>query len=223
MSRQVMVVGGGRLGAALAALLCEGGHRVTLLDSRPEVTARLADTLEGVGVIQGGESDPEVLRRAGARDADAIAAVTSADERNLVVASLARFEFAVPHTIARINDPANAWMYRPEMGVDVALNQADLMAHLVVEELSLGEMTTLLKLRRGQYALVEERIRPDALAASRPLSALSLPAQCALVAVLREGAVLLARPDLVLRADDEVLAIVHTEDAERLAAVLGPA
>jgi len=68
---------------------------------------------------------------------------------NSVITSLARFEFQVSRTIARINNPKNAWMFTPDMGVDVALNQADLMAHVIAEEMSLGDMMTLLKLRKG--------------------------------------------------------------------------
>jgi hypothetical protein len=75
-----------------------------------------------------------------------------AGETNLVITSLAKFEFNVPRTITRVNIPKNAWLFVPEMGVDVALNQADLIAHLIAEEMSLGDMMTLLKLRKGQYS-----------------------------------------------------------------------
>lgn len=88
-----------------------------------------------------------------------IVAVTGCDKTNLVVADLARFEFHVPTTVARVNNPKNRWLFSPEMGVDVCIDQANVIAHLLLEELSLGEMTTLLKLRKGQFALVERRGR----------------------------------------------------------------
>ena len=109
------------------------------------------------------------------------------------------------------------------MGVDVALNQADLLAHLIAEEMSLGDMMTLLKLRRGQYALVEEQVHPTALAAGKALHDLSLPTMCALTAIIRRGQLLLPRADLVLEAGDEVLAVVHTSQAGQLEALLGGA
>ena len=65
--------------------------------------------------------------------------------------------------IGRVNNPRNAWLFTPELGVDVALNQADIMAKLIEEEMSLGDMMTIMKLRRGKYSLVEERstrVRP---------------------------------------------------------------
>jgi trk system potassium uptake protein TrkA len=87
-------------------------------------------------VILGDGTDPTVLAAAAIRQADVVAAVTGADETNLVVTNLARFEFGVPRTIARVNMPRQSWMFAPVMGVDVALNQADLMAHLIAEEMS---------------------------------------------------------------------------------------
>jgi trk system potassium uptake protein TrkA len=75
-----------------------------------------------------------ILEGAGVRHADVVAAVTGADEVNLLVASLARFEFAVPRTLARVNTSANAWMFVPAMGVDVAIDQADVVAHLMAEQ-----------------------------------------------------------------------------------------
>ena len=73
-----------------------------------------------------------------------LAAVTEEDEANLVITSLAKFEFNVPRVIARVNNPKNAWLFNSEMGVDVALNQADILATLIAEEMSLGDMMTLL-------------------------------------------------------------------------------
>lgn len=222
MAMTVLVVGGGRVGAALTALLLDGGHRVTLIEAREAELPRLHRELPREVVVLGSGADPTVLAAAGIQQAQVVAAVTGADETNLVVAGLARFEFRAPRTIARINDPRHAWLFTPAMGVDVALNQADLLAHLIAEEMSLGDMLTLLKLRRGQYALVEERVHPQAVAAGRAIGALRLPAECALAAVIRGGQLLIPRADLILQPADEVLAVVHTAQAAELAGVLGP-
>jgi trk system potassium uptake protein TrkA len=171
--------------------------------------------------VHGNGTDPEVLESAGVRRAGTVVAVTDRDETNLVVTSLAKFEFGVPRTIARVNNPKNAWLYGEDMGVDVALNQADIMGHLVAEEMSLGEMMTLLKLRRGQYALVEEQVHPASAAAGRAVADLALPAACVLVGLLRGPDLVTPHGDTVLRAGDEVLAVVHSAAAPALAALLG--
>ena len=218
----VLIVGGGRIGGYLGSLLLEGGHHIRLIEVDPRRADRLGHELPRGVVMAGSGTDPGVLEAAGARRADSIVAVTERDETNLVVTSLARFEFAVPRTIARVNNPANAWLYTAEMGVDVALNQADIIGHLVAEEMSLGEMTTLLKLRRGSFALVEERVHPTSAAAGRQIADLALPSECILVGVLRESDVVTPHGDTILLPGDEVLAIVRTDVAPTLAGLLGP-
>jgi trk system potassium uptake protein TrkA len=222
MAMNVVIVGGGRVGAYLAALLLASGHRVTVIEASEAELTRLRRDLPPEVVRLGSGTDPAALEAAGIRQAQVVAAVTGLDETNLVVAGLARFAFGAPRTIARVNDPGHAWLFTPAMGVDVALNQAELLGHLIAEEMSLGDMLTLLKLRKGQYALVEERVHPLAAATDRPLGDLALPAECALAAVIRGGRLLIPRADLVLRPADEVLAVVHAAHAADLAALLGP-
>jgi trk system potassium uptake protein len=218
---KVLIVGGGEVGAYLASLLLTGGHEVTVIEIRREEMARLQLNLPLDAVIYGDGADPSLLEIAGIRQAQVVAAVTGADETNLVVTSLAKFVFAVPRTIARVHTPKHAWMFTSEMGVDVALNQADLLAHLIAEEMSLGDMMTLVKLRKGQYALVEEQVHAQALAAHKAVKDLALPSECILAAVIRGGQLLFPRNDLILKPADEVLAVVHTSQAAHLAALLG--
>lgn len=217
----VIIVGGGRVGAELAKLLIAGGHRVKLIERDDATATKLERALpEGV-VVRGDGTDPTLLERAGVRHAHVAAAVTGLDETNLVACGLARVAFRVPRTVARVNDPRHAWLFTPVVGVDVALDQAALMAHLIAEEMSLGEMMILRKLRRGAFALVEERVHPAARAANRHIDALDLPDGCSLVAVLRGGAILMPAADLVLRAEDEVLAVTPSAAAAALHALLG--
>jgi trk system potassium uptake protein TrkA len=221
--KYVLVVGGGKVGTYLASLLLADGYTVRVIEGNRAEISRLRQQLpEGVLVIGDG-TDPGVLEAAGVRKADVVAAVSRADETNLVITSLARFEFDVPRTIARVNTPKNAWLFTPEMGVDVALNQADLMAHLIAEEMSLGDMMTLLKLRRGQYSIVENRVNPGALAAGKRVRDLDLPHDCVLTAIIREGELIVPRGDVMVQPDDTVLALVHSSQLDRLASVLrGP-
>ena len=221
MARQVVIVGGGEVGTYLASLLLAGGHQVTVVERQGEDIARLQQELSTAVVMAGNGTDPAVLEAAGIRQAHVVAAVTGTDETNLVVTSLARFGFQVPRTMARVHTPKHAWMFTPAMGVDVALNQADVLAHLIAEEMSLGEMMTLLKLRKGQYALVEEQVHPRAPAVGTALCDLPLPSDCALTAIIRGGQLLIPRADLVLQPADEVLAVVHASQAAHLAALLG--
>jgi trk system potassium uptake protein len=217
----VIIIGGGKVGAYLSVLLLSEGHRIKVIEALREETARLQNDLPKDVIVLGSGTDPDILEAAGVYNADVVAAVTGEDENNLVATSLARYEFHVPRTIARINNPKNAWMFTSDMGVDVALNQADLMGHLIAEEMSLGDMMTLLKLRKGQFSLVEEKVDPGAVAAGKTVRDLSLPVRCVLVAVIRRGELNMPLSDFVLQPDDEVLAVVHADHVAELARLLG--
>ncbi len=218
-----IIVGGGQVGAYLASLLLAEGHQIKVIENRKDRIAILEKSIPAEMLILGSGSDPNVLDTAGIHRANVIAAVTGSDETNLVVCSLARLEFKVPRIIARVNNPRNAWLYTPEMGVDVALNQADLLAHLIAEEMSLGDMMTLLKLRKGLYSLVEEKVDPDSGANGRALRDLEIPPRCVLAAIIRKGELIVPRGDTILQTADEVLAVVHSAEKPQLAAILGPA
>jgi trk system potassium uptake protein TrkA len=218
----VIIVGGGKTGSSVAELLLKEKHRVVVVEHRLDIIERLREELPPASVFEGDASLPSVLEQAGVAEANVVAAVTGEDEANLVVCTLARFEYNVPRIIARVNNPKNAWLFTPEMGVDVALNEADMMAHLVAEEMSLGDMMTLLKFRKGQYALVEEKVHPLALAVGKAIRDLRLPPQCVLAAIIRKGELIIPKGDVLLQPADEVIALVHSSEAAALASLLGP-
>ena len=130
----VLIVGGGKVGATLATRLRAAQHQVKVIEIRHDHLEALGRDLPAESLVFGSGTDPDLLEAAGIRQVAAVAAVTGADETNLVVTSLARFEFGVPRTIARVNNPKNAWLFTAEMGVDVALDQADLIAGMIMEE-----------------------------------------------------------------------------------------
>jgi trk system potassium uptake protein TrkA len=218
----VIIVGGGNTGSYLAKLLLDRGHTVKVIEERPMVLEKIKLEIPPDFIIAGDGSSPQVLESAGVLKANVLAAVTGSDETNLVITSLARFEFNVPRVIGRINNPKNSWLFTPEMGVDVALNQADILARLVAEEMSLGDMMTLLKLRKGEYSLVEEKVHPLSPAANQNLRDLPIPSECVIVAVIRKNQLIIPHGQTILQPADEVLALVHASQVEQLAILLGP-
>ena len=209
----VIVVGGGNTGSELTKYLLEEGHTVRVIEERPMVLAKLANEIPPEVIITGDGSSPVLLEKAGIHKANVLAAVTGSDETNLVVTSLARFEFNVPRVLARINNSKNAWLFTPEMGVDVSLNQAEILSRLSVEEMSFGEMMTLLKLTHGKYSLVEEKIAPGSQAIGKQIMQLELPPNCIISGIIRHGELVLPRGVTVLEVEDEVLALL--DDAAR--------
>jgi trk system potassium uptake protein TrkA len=217
----VMIIGGGKVGEYLADFLLKSGHRVKLIEEQRQNYTQLLTTFSKDVVVLGNGTDPDVLEANDIRNMNVVAAVTGIDETNLVVTSLARFEFEVPRIIARVNHPKNAWMFTAEMGVDVALNQADLIASMIAEEMSLGDMMLLHKLRKGQFSLVEEKVAPESAANGKLVRDLKLPPECIFAAILRKGEMIVPRGDVVLQAYDEVIAVVHSSKLQALAKILG--
>jgi len=216
----IMVVGGGKTGAYLTAQLLKEGHKVCLLEQRPEIIERLRDEIPVEVIFPGDGSSPGVLEAAGVAKIQVLAAVTGEDETNLVISTLARFEYNVPRIIARVNNPKNAWLFTPEMGVDVGLNQTEILSKLIEEEMSMGDMLTLLKLRRGEYSLVEEKIPPGSKMVGVPLRDLLLPEKCVIASVIRQGSVIIPRGSMLFEVGDEVLAVVDDASAKVLQALI---
>jgi trk system potassium uptake protein TrkA len=148
-----------------------------------------------------------------------LAACTADDADNLALCFLARTRYNVPRIIARVNNPHNAWLFDEKFHVDVALNQPAILASLIIEEMSLGDMMTLLKLRRGQYSLVEEKIPAGARAVSVAIKDLALPDECVIAAIIRRGKMVVPRGVTVMEVGDEVLALTNRGGAEQLAAL----
>jgi len=218
----VFIAGGGRTGAQLAAQLLDQNHQVRLVEHRRELLSLLHHEIPTEVIYEGLATDPNVLKQAGLDKANVLVACTNDDATNLVLCYLARTMFKVRRTVARINNPRNAWLFDKNFHVDETINQADVMAHLIQEEMSLGDMMTLLKLRRGRYSLVEEKVPAGAKAVGMALKDLGLPDQCVIAAIIRNGQITLPRGTSKLEEFDEVLAITDTEGAKLLAVLLEP-
>jgi trk system potassium uptake protein TrkA len=216
----VLIAGGGRTGARLANLLINQNYKVCLVENRRELLANLHQELPTEVIYEGNPVDPSVLEAAGIREAHVLAAVTNNDSNNLAICFLGKTMFEVPRTISRINNPNNAWLFNDNFHVDVALNSSDVFAHLIQEEMSLGDMMTIFKIRHGNYAVIEEKIPPGAKAVGVPLKDMDLAEHCVIAAIIRDGVMTLPRGDSVLQAEDEIIAVASPEGALMLADLL---
>jgi trk system potassium uptake protein TrkA len=216
----VLIAGGGRTGARLANLLINQNYKVRLVENRRELLALLHQELPTEVIYEGNPIEPAVLEGAGIREAHVVAAVTSTDSTNLVLCFLAKNMFGVPRTIARVNNPNNSWLFNEKFYVDVSLNAADVLAHLIEEEMSLGDMMTLFKIRRGRYSVVEEKVPAGAKAIGIELKDMDLAAHCVIAAIIRDGVMTLPRGDSTLKENDEIVAVASPEGAQKLAELL---
>jgi len=217
----VLIAGGGRTGATVARTLAGGGHDVLLIEHRQDVLAHLHRELPTEIIYEGYAGDPRTLELAGIAKADVLVASMRDDASNLTICFIARQRFNVPRTIAAINDPRNAWLFDRTFHVDVALNQADILAGLIEQQMSLGDMMTLLKLRQGSYSLVSETLPDDALAVGKAIQELAIPRDATICAILRRGEVVIPRCNVRFEAGDDVLALADQTSLPQLAALFG--
>ncbi|HEX9410837.1 MAG TPA: TrkA family potassium uptake protein [Actinomycetota bacterium] len=209
---KVVVAGAGNVGRHLADDLTERGHEVTLIEQDTGVMSRArAELPQGVNFLLGDACEPYILEEAKLGQAEVIVAATGDDEDNLVISLLAKQEFAVPRVVARVNHPRNEWMFTEQWGVDAAVSPPHILTALVEEAVTVGDVVRLLKLDRSGAALVELTLRRDSTAAGRPMYELRLPLESTIVAIVREGHVVIPQPETVLAVGDEVMAIAKPE------------
>lgn len=216
----ILIAGGGRTGTQLAIMLLAQGHQIRVVEGRRDVLARIHKELPTEVIYEGDPIRPQVLELAGIHRAQALVACTSDDAVNLVICFLARSKFGVPRTVARINNPTASWLFNEAFHVNVAVNQAQIMSSLIEEEVSLGDMMTLLKLRRGRYSLVEEKVPPGSKTIGMAIKDMGLPEGCVIAGIIRKGRLVLPRGITTLEEGDEVLALTDHEGACKLAALL---
>jgi trk system potassium uptake protein len=200
-----IIIGGGRTGSHLAKRLIAGGHQVTIIESRTNIAGKAAKEVADAKVIVGDGADPEQLELAGAAKADLAAVVTGDDEDNLVICQLAKFNFRIKRVVARVNNPKNEWLYTRDWGVDVAVSAVDIISTIIAEDLTLGDVVTLLKLQGGAVGLVEITVSSTSKARGRAVKDLSLSADTVLTAILRAGDVILPRGATEIQEGDEIL------------------
>jgi trk system potassium uptake protein len=208
---RVAIAGAGNVGRSIAQELIENGHDVMLIERAterlrpervPEAEWVLADACELAS-----------LQEAELNACDVVVAATGDDKVNLVVSLLAKTEFAVGRVVARVNRAENEWLFTDQWGVDVAVSTPRLMAALVEEAVSVGDLVRLMTFRRSESNLVEITLPERAPYVGRPVRELPLPHDAALVAVLRGKRVLVPSPDDPLETGDE-LVFVCTEEVE---------
>jgi trk system potassium uptake protein TrkA len=221
---RIVVTGGGAIGRHVAFDLDERHHDVTLIEQDRTLIAELRKEMPNVHVVQGDACEPWVLEGADLAHADVVVAATGDDEDNLVTALLAKQEFAVPRVLARVNHPKNEWLFTEQWGVDTAVSPPHMLTSMVEEAVTTGDLVQLLPLEGGRVSIVEMRLGPEAPAVGHPIYELRLPKEAAIVAVIRDGHVVIPQPETVFGAGDELVALTDRGAESSLrAAVVGTA
>jgi len=184
---RVVLVGGGNVGTYIARELHASGHDVLIVEEDPNRVAQaLANNEpEGVSWLQADACEVSEFMKAEPGKADVVVAVTGDDEDNLVISLLAKQEFGVPRVVARVNNPANEWLFNETWGTDVSVSTPHLLTALVEEALSVGSLVRLLAFEGGRVRLSEVTLADGSPAEGKEVQELGLP---------RDSTVVAARP-----------------------------
>ncbi len=216
---RVAIAGAGNVGRSIAAELVGNGHRVLLIER--EARAIKVASVPDAEWLQADACELDSLVQASLQECDVVVAATGDDKANLVVSLLAKTEFGVDRVVARVNHPKNEWLFNESWGVDVSVSSPRLLAAVVEEAVSVGDLVRLLTFRQGEANLVELTLADDAHIVGRTVGSITWPTDAALVAVLRDGRVIVPTPEATLEGGDELLLVATSEVEAELDALLG--
>jgi trk system potassium uptake protein len=208
---RVTVAGAGAVGRSIAAELVEADHEVMLIER--DLAQVEPEAVPQAEWVHADACELASLEEARVQGCDVVIAATGDDKVNLVVSLLAKTEFAVRRVVARVNDPRNEWLFTDAWGVDVAVSTPRMLAAMVEEAVTVGDLVRLLTLRQGTANLVEVTLPANTPLAGRAVREVPLPREAALVAILRGGRVIVPQADDPLEPGDELM-FVAGEDVE---------
>ncbi|WP_020575715.1 potassium channel family protein [Actinopolymorpha alba] len=217
---RVVIAGAGNVGRSIASELLENRHDVLLIDRDPSATK--AEAVPNAEWLLADACELSTLDEAALHRCQVVIAATGDDKVNLVVSLLAKTEFGVPRVVARVNHPKNEWLFNESWGVDVAVSTPRIMAALVEEAVTVGDLVRLFTFRQGQANLVELTLPEDSRTIGSRVQDVSWPPDTTLVAIVREDRVLVPSGDTPLEAHDELLFVAVPEREKELQDLLSP-
>lgn len=221
---KVIIIGGGQVGSYIANLLIQNKNEVIVIENKNKALMSLKDSgVKEENILIGDGNDALLLEKAGIRSCNALVCATGNDEINLAAAMLAKFEYDVPKVVARVNNPRNAWLYNAGMGVDVKVNQADLIGHMIADEMNYQSIMTLMRLSKGEYSIVRVHVDYHSANANKSIAEIELPDRALLIAIYEDDTLIIPHGETVIRAGQYILAFADEEAIKELNRIFGAA
>ncbi len=226
---QVIVCGAGQVGLNIARHLATENNEVTVIDQSETLIRRISDALD-VRAITGHASYPDVLERAGARDADMIIAVTQVDEVNMVACQIAHSLFNVPLKIARVRaqnylQPVWADLFTADhMPIDVRISPEIEVARAVRRRLHVPGSFDVIPMVEDKIKVIGTRLNQDCPILDTPirqLTALFPDLHLIVITIIRNGVAIVPTPDDQMLEGDEIYFVAEESHVARSMAAFG--
>ena len=219
---KVIIIGGGQVGAYIANLLIQNKNSVVVIEKRGKSLVTLEKNgVRKENILVGDGTDAVLLEKAGVRSCNALVCATGNDETNLAAAMMAKFEYNVPKVVAKVNNPQNAWLFNAGMGVDVKINQADLIGHMIADEMNYQSIMTLMRLSKGKYSIVRVHVDYHSPNAGKSVAEIKLPAHALLIAIYEDDTMIIPHGETVIRAGQYILAFADESAMKDLNRIFG--
>jgi trk system potassium uptake protein len=216
---RVVIAGAGSVGRSIARELLAADHEVTLVDRQPSAM-RVASVADAEWLLADACELP-TLTQAKVDECDVVVAATGDDKVNLVVSLLAKTEYGVPRTVARVNNPKNEWMFDEAWGVDVAVSTPRIMTAMVEEAVAIGDLVKIFTFHQSGADILELTLPEGSPLEGTRVGQISWPPDTVLAALVRDGRPLAPSADDTLEVGDELLIVAGSEaDPEALHAQL---
>ena len=210
----IVIVGGGKVGYYLSKTLLSYNHKLMVIELNKDLCGKIADELF-IPVLVGDATKIDALAAANTDKADIFIAVTGQDEENLISCQLAKKNFGVKRTIARVNNPKNIKVFET-LGVDTAVSSTAIISDLIEQEVDYSGMQTLTTINNKDLVINEIEIRKNSPVHDKTVSELRIPTGCVLVSIIKRNEVIIPKESSLLRAGDSIIVISNPEDKKTL-------
>lgn len=215
---RAIIAGGGKVGYYLLKTLTDKKYKVTLIEKDRDICSKIAEEVDA-DIICGDASDIEVLKDADIEDTEIVAAVTGKDEENLVICQMAKINFNIGKTIARINNPKNRPIFKA-LGVDKTVCSTEVIAYLIEGEFTSDKLRTVQTLERGKMILVELMVEKGYTCEGKAIMDLELPIECVIASIIRNDDVVYPKGHTVMKSGDKVLIVTTASSKTELEKLL---
>lgn len=211
---RIAIAGAGNAGRAIARELISNGHQVLLIDKNPK--SLKMESVPSAEWLLADACEISSLDKAKLDSCQVMVAATGDDKVNLVASLLAKTEYGVPRVVARVNHPKNEWLFDSSWGVDVAVSTPRIIAALVEEAVSVGDVVRLFSLKAGEANLVELTLPDDSYCLGKTVGEVELPEDASLAAIIRDGHVISPSTHDVFSAGDELIFVASAKAEEQI-------
>lgn len=210
----IVIAGGGKVGYYLSKTLLSYKHKIVVIEKQKELCEKIANELN-IPAVTGDATNIDLLSSVNVDKANIFIAVTGKDEENLIACQLAKTNFGVRRTIARVNNPKNIKVFE-RLGVNTAMSSTSIIADLIEQEVDYAGIKTLMKLKSDKIVISEIVISSNSPVCNQSLRDLEMPGDCILISVIRNDEVIIPNGFTVLHCGDYVIAVSSQENQKAL-------